>query len=1058
MKVEATKDAMVQAFARAVEQAGGKAYLVGGLVRDELLGLPSKDFDFEVFGLPMEKVHEILKRFGNVKEVGQQFGVLNIQELDWDVALPRREKKTGEGHKGFDVVPDPTMTVEDAARRRDLTINALSKDPLTGQIIDPLGGIADLHQGILRAADPHTFGDDPLRALRVAQFAARFDFDVDPQTLEIVAAQPLEELPAERILPEFSKMLLKGKTPSKGIEVLRQANLLRYFPEIERLQGVQQDPEHHPEGDVYRHTLMVIDEAARERTGDPAFDLPLMLGALTHDFGKPDHTQVGEDGRIHSLGHEEGGVAPTREFLKRMKAPNDLTQQVETLVSNHLRPVLMPETAGRKGYRRLARKLESGNVSPELLAAVSKADTLGRKTEDSARRRTHVDKFLEEFHEHVTKSIEPGQQKLTDTVMGKDLIARGMKPGPDMGKFLALTRAIEDETGLTDADQIIDLATRFLESRSGEGESELKCGDSHIRPGETCYDGDYREMRKKGLTDSEVKAVQGPSGFREDPDKTEPDRVLWHEFDWPADEKSGEITHHPGLATAEPQRRHERSLTFQPKWFDSGTRFSERPLQGPGSRDGFGGSTPYNPDISKPNPIPEQEPHLDSVTPETGRPPGNFDWEMDGDIGPESREPFEGADEFPTGRWPQDKGAGYLAVELPLPQLLEDEEPHGSPMRAEEDSPGSSQPGKFMHYPGGGGLDRAPMQRPQGKPLGTGFLPVQNMPGPANMFKADLDSNFDQHELKLGIEDEMKNGADEKDAKEIAKERLTSDPRHYSDRARESLDTIPNKEKNQDKVEITEARPQFGRGGQDAGGLQMDRQHTSKQGGPGGDDKSREYWDMDRTGKKPGFMSIEPPKENIYPASQEDEADAARTREDLEEIETIFPKDYNPEWHPDGVSIGPSLKHRNERKVHDVGLDPFPYNNMEPDMVIDPSNASAEADDSNIEQKQVQPLMPNQKLAIAIDPKGVPGERIAILTPLFENVSPAIQALRSQKYEKRGAIVFDGPPEWLLSLNPKLEALDANGSMENAADLYQQVLELGPRSGLTVEYTQEPRP
>ena len=325
---KSTKDPMVQAFARAVEQAGGKALLVGGLVRDELLGLESKDYDFEVFGLPMEKVQEIMTQFGNVKEVGQQFGVLNIQELDWDVALPRREKKTGEGHKGFDVVPDPTMTVEEAARRRDLTINAMSKDPLTGEVIDPLGGMADLKAGVLRMADPNTFGDDPLRALRVAQFAARFDFDVEPETLKVVAAQPLEELPGERILPEFSKMLLKGKKPSKGIEVLRQANLLRYFPEIEALQGVVQDKEHHPEGDVYVHTLMVIDEAARQRTGDPAFDLPLMFGALAHDFGKPNFTQVEESGRVRALGHEEGGLEPTNEFMNRMKAPGALTKQV----------------------------------------------------------------------------------------------------------------------------------------------------------------------------------------------------------------------------------------------------------------------------------------------------------------------------------------------------------------------------------------------------------------------------------------------------------------------------------------------------------------------------------------------------------------------------------------------------------------------------------------------------------------------------------------------------------------------------------------------------------
>ena len=195
MKITAEKDALIQAFARAIEAAGGKALLVGGIVRDQLLGLSSKDYDFEVFGLPLENVQQILSRFGNVKQVGQSFGVLHIQELDWDVALPRRERKTGEGHRGFDVIPDPSMTIEEAARRRDLTINAMSKDPLTGEIIDPLGGLQDLQNKILRAADPSTFGEDPLRALRIAQFAARFDFDVEPNTLQIVAAQPLEELP-----------------------------------------------------------------------------------------------------------------------------------------------------------------------------------------------------------------------------------------------------------------------------------------------------------------------------------------------------------------------------------------------------------------------------------------------------------------------------------------------------------------------------------------------------------------------------------------------------------------------------------------------------------------------------------------------------------------------------------------------------------------------------------------------------------------------------------------------------------------------------------------------
>jgi len=1039
MKVEATKDAMVQAFARAVEQEGGKALLVGGLVRDELLGLPSKDYDFEVFGLDQEKLKEILSRFGNVKEVGKQFGVLHIQELDWDIALPRREKKVREGHKGFDVVPDPSMTIEEAAKRRDLTINALSKDPLTGEIIDPLGGIADLKQGILRMADPNTFGDDPLRALRTAQFAARFNFDVDPETLEVVAAQPIEELPGERILPEFSKMLLKGKKPSKGIEVLRRANLLRYFPEIENLQGVPQDPEHHPEGDVYVHTLMVIDEAAKQKRGNPDFDLPLMFGALAHDFGKPDNTQE-ENGRIRALGHEEGGWEPTVNFLKRMKAPNDLIKQVATLVVTHLRPQLMPERAGRKGYRKLGRLLESANVSPELLASVSKADTLGRTTEKAIRKDTRLaDKFLIEFHEHVTNTIEPGQKKLTDVVTGKDLIARGMKPGPDMGKFLKLTRAIEDETGLKDPDKIIDLATRFLDSRQEGGGSpkkdELECGDSHIRPGEECYDGEYREARNKGLT----KSSQGPSEFRTHPNPNEPDWVLWHEFDWPW--KDDMKVKHPGLATAEPQRQHERSITYQPRWFNAGTPRSKRSERGKGSRDGFSGLFPYIPEEHEhagPPTIPEDITNWESVTPEPPNPLLSFNWDSEPtvqDIGPEWRDEFPNADQFPATHYPADKGAGFLPVELPIPQVLEGPsiDPHPSPMRATDSPPQSSHPGQFTRYPGGGGLDRAPMIHPQGKKKPSGFLPVQNMPNPSrNMFKAAIDipdSDFDQYDLKRGITDEQEeNGLEPKDAKEIVKEKIKTDPDFYERKPRNELDNMPWKNKGQEPApgtETVEGKPKYGRGGGGNGGYITKEKH-----GPGGgDDNSREYWDMDFTGKKPGFMSIDPPKENVY------KAEAARTREDLDDLDVIFPKDYNPDW---GIKnkpeVGPNTKHRNERHV-----------------APDPIQA-----DDDIHQKQTQTLVPNQKLSIAVNPRGKAGERIIMMSPLFEEVSPAIQALRSQRFEDHGAVVVDGPPMWLLGLGPKLEALDKSHS-SSSEDLWQEILKLVGKSGLTVDYTQKPR-
>jgi tRNA nucleotidyltransferase (CCA-adding enzyme) len=1023
---------MVQAFARAIEGAGGKALLVGGIVRDGLLGLPSKDVDFEIFGLPMEKVQEVLSRFGNVKEVGEQFGVLMIQDLDWDVALPRREQKTGEGHRGFDVVPDPTMSIEDAARRRDFTINSMSMDPLTGEVIDPLNGIADLKAGILRMSDPNSFGDDPLRALRAAQFAARFDFDIEPETLKVVAAQPLEQLPGERILPEFSKMLLKGKTPSKGIEVLHQANLLRYFPEIEALQGVPQEPKWHPEGDVYVHTLLVLDEAAKQRTGDPEFDLPLMLGALAHDFGKPGSTEE-IDGHITSRGHEEAGIEPTRAFLGRMKAPLALTKQVETLVDAHLRPAILPGTSGRKGYRKLGRTLGDADVSPELLAALSKADVLGRTTEDALRRDvSSQDKFLEEYHQHVTSVAAPGG-KLVDSVSGKHLIAKGFKPGPDMGKFLALTRSIEDETAITDPDKLIELATRFLSDRSEEGgsqkENENKCGDSHIRPGEECFDGNYREMRKQGKTKSGVFGTGvGPSAFRTNPDKTQDDFLLWDLYEWPADEK-GE-SQHPGLATAEPQRLHKRAEEYPGvKDFDRGSRFSVHPLEGPLGRDGFGGSTPHQ--------MEELEPSPNGMTPETGVFPN---WEDLGtaDIGPDHRQPFPGSEEFPKSEYPNDKGAGFLATELPIPQMLDDTLPHPSPTRSAEESPPSSFPGQIVRKPGGGGLDRAPMIKPRGADQETGFLPVQNYPDPErNMFKACAqeellpggradgmpDSDFNPKALKTGTDIEVwEHGVDRGIAKEVTKDHLVEHPDFYdnhddADKAAAALNP----------------RKVHGPGGQNPGGDDMN--HGERQrGGRGGGTKIRPYWDMDFTGKKSGFMSIEEPEENIYPAATE----AARTMEDLMDIDTIFPKEYSTPLEEERPGIGPSIKHRNERHV-----------------APDPIQSD---DDANVEQKQVQPLVPNQKMAIAVDPKGPMGERIVIMSPLFEEASPAIMALRSHRFERHGGIVIDGPPEWLLGITPRLEALDKSSGHDGADDLFARVQQLIQSAGMPIEYEQQPRP
>ena len=288
---ETELDAAV-AIARAVREAGGRALIVGGWVRDRLMGHPSKDIDVEVFGIDAVRLKEILQRFGSVNTVGESFTVYKVGGLD--VSIPRRESKTGRGHKGFNVTGDPALSYEDAARRRDFTINAISWDPLTGEYVDPFDGRGDIERRVLRAVDASTFADDSLRVLRAIQFAARFEFSVDPTTRDLCRGLPLDDLPAERIWGEIEKLLLRARKPSIGFALALELGVIeRLFPELDALVGCPQEPEWHPEGDVWIHTLLVIDEA-RKRIDDLEYpqQVALMLGAVCHDLGKPPTTAL----------------------------------------------------------------------------------------------------------------------------------------------------------------------------------------------------------------------------------------------------------------------------------------------------------------------------------------------------------------------------------------------------------------------------------------------------------------------------------------------------------------------------------------------------------------------------------------------------------------------------------------------------------------------------------------------------------------------------------------------------------------------------------------------
>jgi tRNA nucleotidyltransferase (CCA-adding enzyme) len=417
------------AIAEAVRGHGGRAFIVGGFVRDQLLAQSSDEIDLEVFGVPEHELRGLLERIGRVEAVGQQFAVYKIGRVD--VALPRRESKTGRGHKAFAVTGDPSMSYEDAARRRDFTINAISWDPLSGDYVDPFGGRDDLRHRRLRVVDARTFGDDSLRVLRALQFAARFRLTADDDTKTICRGIPLDDLPAERVWGEFEKLLLKAMQPSAGFALAREVGVSeRLLPEMHALIDCPQEPEWHPEGDVWTHTLLVIDEA-RQRNGD--LDRPrlaaVMLAAVCHDFGKPLTTAL-VDGRIRSLGHEEAGVAPAAALLDRLNVNSldhfDVRQQVLAITAHHLKPgafYKVREELTDGAFRRLAQR-----VDMELLARVAKADCCGRTGRFDC---SAMDWFLEK-----SRTLGVEHKPPAPILLGRHLLELGVAPGPRMGEIL----------------------------------------------------------------------------------------------------------------------------------------------------------------------------------------------------------------------------------------------------------------------------------------------------------------------------------------------------------------------------------------------------------------------------------------------------------------------------------------------------------------------------------------------------------------------------------------------------------------------------------------------
>jgi tRNA nucleotidyltransferase (CCA-adding enzyme) len=417
------------AIAEAARAEGGRALVVGGWVRDRLLGHESKDIDVEVYGIPSERLRVMLAALGPVNVVGEAFTVYKVHDVD--VSLPRRESKVGRGHRGFEVTGDPDLSVAEAARRRDFTINAIGWDPLSGEYLDPFDGRADLARRVLRMVDARTFGDDSLRVLRALQFAARFELALEPATAALCRTIPLDDLPAERIWGEIEKLLLQAERPSIGFALALDLGVIdKLFPELRALVGCEQEPEWHPEGDVWVHTLLVIDRAVQQLAGlERPQRLAIMLAAVCHDLGKPATTAF-VDGRIRSLEHEEAGVAPATAVLDRLNVHTfdgfDVRRHALGMVAHHLKPGMFHKSktpVGDGAFRRLAQK-----VDLELLARLAKADCQGRTGDFDC---SAMDWFLERARALGVEHAPP-----RPIVLGRHLLDLGLQPGPRVGEIL----------------------------------------------------------------------------------------------------------------------------------------------------------------------------------------------------------------------------------------------------------------------------------------------------------------------------------------------------------------------------------------------------------------------------------------------------------------------------------------------------------------------------------------------------------------------------------------------------------------------------------------------
>ncbi|MGM0519439.1 MAG: CCA tRNA nucleotidyltransferase [Campylobacterota bacterium] len=455
---------ILQKIVQSLQENGIKPILVGGCIRDSLLNIPCKDYDVELFGIDsLDEVEPILKSFGSVKQVGKSFGVLTmkIDSYDFDFALARLEKKVGVGHRGFEVINDKNLDFEEASKRRDFTINSIGYDIFEKKLIDPNGGKKDLELKVLRHIEDKTFIEDPLRVYRAIQFCARYNLKLHSKTFElcktIVEKNQLKELPKERVFEELKKLFLKSQKPSIGLELLKELGVLKDFPQLEALVGCIQDKRYHPEGDVWTHTLMSVDELARilkeQKIDDEYRKLYLFYAILCHDLGKPFCTQITKENRVTSHKHEVLGVEPTISFLALLTNEKRFIELITPLVKTHLAPFqLYLANSSLKAVKRLSLK-----VNIEDLCLVCLADCLGRDIKDKQKCQKAISWLLSK-----AKELNIQNQALKPIVLGRDLLNLGLKPSKQFKEILNFAMDLQIDEGLEKKSILEKIKEKYL--------------------------------------------------------------------------------------------------------------------------------------------------------------------------------------------------------------------------------------------------------------------------------------------------------------------------------------------------------------------------------------------------------------------------------------------------------------------------------------------------------------------------------------------------------------------------------------------------------------------